>query len=152
QLVEEPGVGLDDVPAGVEAEDLELGPHPLLRGHLREAAHLALPRRVAEVAVARDWAAAFAHTPGSASGCRSSDGAPSRVAGSELLRAAASSARARAGVPAAGFRPARPRPRAARSTARACRSSSATWSSRSRRVTLPRRRTPSSDPSAGPMP
>ena len=49
ELVEERGVGVDDVPAGVEAEDLELGPHPLLGRHLGQPGHLALGRRVAEL-------------------------------------------------------------------------------------------------------
>ena len=49
ERVEELGVGVDDVPAGVEAEDLELGAHPLLGVHLGQPAGLALAGLVAEV-------------------------------------------------------------------------------------------------------
>ena len=45
---EELGVGVDDVPAGVEAEDLQLGAHPLLGVHLGQSADVLL-RLVAEV-------------------------------------------------------------------------------------------------------
>jgi hypothetical protein len=37
------------VPAGVEAEDLELGLHPLLGAQLGQPGHLALGRLVAEL-------------------------------------------------------------------------------------------------------
>ena len=74
-VVEEAGVGVDHVAAGVEPEDLQLGLHPLLGRHLGQPGHLALAGLVAEVegeldrgdrrggGVARDWAAALAHTP-----------------------------------------------------------------------------------------
>ena len=48
ERVEERPVGVDDVPAHVEAEDLELGLHPLLGGHLRQPGDLALARLVAQ--------------------------------------------------------------------------------------------------------
>ena len=49
ERVEELGVGVDDVPAGVEAEDLELGAHPLLGVHLGQPADLPVAGLVAEV-------------------------------------------------------------------------------------------------------
>src|SRR4051812_21929088 len=49
ELVEEGRVGVDDVPAGVEAEDLELGLHPLLGRQLGQPRDLALRGLVAEL-------------------------------------------------------------------------------------------------------
>ena len=50
EVVEEVGVGGDGVLADVEAQDLQLGPHPLVGGHLGQPGdHLARPRLVAQL-------------------------------------------------------------------------------------------------------
>ena len=103
--------------AGVEPQDLQLGLHPLLPVELGQPADLAgvqrLGRGVPEVegqlhradglgaAAARDWDRAAAHTPPrSVVSPRSRDA--SRLRGSLLLRAAASSSRTSAVVRARG--------------------------------------------------
>ena len=113
------GVGVDDVPAGVEAEDLQLGAHPLRSRSSRQPADLAVVRRVAEVEgeLHRGHRARVGGGPGLGGGLRPhplarpagaarAGPAPSRAPGSVLVRAAASSTRASAGRAAGVPRPA----------------------------------------------
>ena len=138
ERLEHRGVEVDDVPARVEAEHLELGADPLGVGHLRQPAGRDLARRVAEVegelrrrgrrravATAGDLRLAPARPRRRRSARRDAPGRrlPPRSGPATAPRGADGARRAAARRPGV------------------CRSRSATCSSRSRRVTRPRRRT-----------
>ena len=130
ERVEHRVVEVEDVPAHVEAEHVELGPDPLGPGHLRQPGATDL-RGVAEVEGELHVRRAYdGRGLGLPAGERPHPGGVGR-------RDRSRPRTARAREPYGGR---------SRSTARLHRSSSATWSSRSRRVTWPRRRTGTTDP------